>query len=285
MTRATEITGPVFVRDYDEWLHADAVWIAYGLCPTNIPIKYRRDRSITIPLPWRNVRVSPTACGFDWRIVPSDDGRFVSRCSVVVDKRLFLPAKQLITDTAELNPPPDLGLFNRLVEQAHGREDLYTNGFVKALYRCDEWYHTNGATVPKAATLQVYDSVILPEYPGTVSEITVTNVSVLGGVAFVAPPIISRTLVADYRYRRARGGHLLPYLQYSLAAGETWKNAGDPALGRRADAAIAGAPNIDAFAGNRFRSLFALTVLLIALAPLIFFFKRSARVSKQTRTK
>ena len=216
--------GSIFIQDLDEWLDFNLIWMTYGLCP--LLLTNNTNGIAEIPLPWLHGRISPWAHGFEWKITPSPDGRFLSECLVLRNTNLDLGVK------AEM-ARPDMSLDRSLTEHNRISEGLLVrksrpDGNVEGIYKCTEWYSTNGIHLPRASELARYwGHEPHPVFRGRVSASTVLAHD---GVDKLMPRILQPTLVADYRYRPSNNTATLPSFDYLLRPGDNWKADNDPKL-------------------------------------------------------
>jgi hypothetical protein len=277
--RATVSHGLLFLPDYDEWLDFYSVWLAYGLCPTNLPADFIKNGVIGIPLPWKNTRLTPMAYGFEWKITPSANGRFMSECEVLRNTNLDLNAKEE-TLRPSINPPLSLQGFNHFNETLEWRRGE-SWGFVAALYKCSKWYDTNGVLLPAEAEFKICDPYFTNS-PLVLNQIRVVKVTVRRGLERLLPQIKEKILVADYRYRRADGVQVFPYMEYLLAPGDSWKSDNDPKLLNMAKIAVRWGHSLE-FPENKRRSRCALLILMVLfLVPpvLIYLYSKHQNQTK-----
>ncbi len=259
--RVTISPGQFFVRDFIESLDFDAIWVAYGLRPDNLLTN--RNGMVDIPLPWYNARNSPMAYGFQWEMTFARNGTFLSKCRVVSRASLALGVKgELARPT--LVPPESQAEYNRFAYLLRLRPGSFPEGFVTATYECTAWYETNGYPIPVVGEERRYGQYPYTNVPSERAWIRASSVSLLPGLRDLLPRLRQDVLVADYRYRRRQGSHVLPYVEYSLKAGEPWRSANDPALlGRVGSDLRLGLP---LYARGPGRTAFVLGILAVILA-------------------
>ncbi len=263
--KVTVSPGPLFIRDFDEWLDIEVPWMTYGLNPRDVPTN---DMGIVeIPLPWYDQRHNPSAYGDEWKIVASGDERFMSYCEMVGNTNLDLTLeKELLRPT--LNYPASLGTRNRYAELIGLRRDQIPQGFVEARYKCDRWLETNGFTVPMASEFARYVNVWATNHFGFTAELKASSVSVQPGSRSLLADPTAKTFVADYRYRREDGNRVSPSVEYVVGNGDSWKSAEDPELLRLSKLGSAEAADLS-YASDRKRSHLAWLVLAVLSFPLL----------------
>lgn len=267
--RATISRGPLYLRDFDEWLDFDVIWVTYGLCPNLIPTN--QSGNYEIPLPWSHPRNDHFAYGFDWKIVPSADRRFISRCEVVRNTNLDLTFERELRRPT-INPPKDLGQLGLFREGLVARKAIKTNGLVEMAYRCTDWRWEDGVAVPMRSEEKLYAGQYDGTNPVTMALVSASNVSVHPGLEELKPTIMQEIQVADYRFRRESKTRILPYIQYSMAPGDQWRPDNDPGLLRLAAESLKFGGDIT-FAESRHRSYLAWMFLALIVAPAIILFK------------
>jgi hypothetical protein len=274
--RTTISPGPFFNTDFDEYLNFYAIWITYGLHPGDL--KKDKNGLIEIVLPWyTSTRNTPLSHGFEWQISPSEDGRFISQCVVLSNTNLDRgdDAEMLRTD---VDFPENLGARNRFTELLELRRLNYPNHYIQADYKCQEWYHTNGFTLPMRSEFKVYANFpftnFYPNSPLTRANIEAEKVTVRKGNENLLPSVVTnRTLVADYRYRKEFQGHICAHVDYVLAPGDSWKSDNDPALVRKAMESLGQFSPQFGYAKDKRRSHLTWLLLVAILVPALLFLR------------
>lgn len=279
--RVTISPGQLFLRDYDEWLDFDVPWVAYGLRPRAV---LKSTNGVAhIPLPWWNSRCSPLSHGFDWDITASPDGNFMSRCRVVRDTNLdlSLEGEMFRTDMNNQMTAGTLSLRNWFREGLDARRDD-PNGKLHATYRCNAWFSTDGMVFPKEAEEVRTQNELFP-LPTFRARLEASHVTVRPGLERCTPNVRQDTLVADYRYRLAKGTNVLPYLMYVLPRGSPWKAADDPALLLDAQDCFRAWIFFTKhnYRAEKHKALVALSLLALAVVPLTIAIVRGMRKRAQ----
>jgi hypothetical protein len=279
---ATMSPSKYYFPGNEDYLHISFLWLAYGLSPR---IVETNDLGLVdIPLPWRIPHYRPEAYGWKWLFTPSDDGRFISSCTVVRDKALDLPDAQEFLRPG-LVYPTSVAEMNRY-KKILGLRKRIPNGFRVAAYECKQWEQTNGWSVPVAAEAKYYfaDAKLYTNswFEGSLqaSEITVSD----GDISLPQP--VADTAVVDYRYRKFDGTHLYRGALYKLNAGDSWKSANDPALLAEADSYLKHGPRYDDLLDHWKRSVTWLALAAwVALTCIVTGVLYAASKNKQTKTK
>jgi len=281
--RVTISPEPLFLRDYDERLHIDVLWLAYGLSPRLAPTNH--NGAIEIPLPWWAARRSALARGYEWKITPSADGRFVSECTVLRNTNLDLSLRE------ELRRP-DMGFtFGAFDESDNGfvagldTRHSIPHGWLEATYKCTDWFNTNGVLLPRTSEELRYSHSVVTEWlhPTFRARITASALVVRQGLQQLLPPVTQPTLVADYRYRRADEKFAIPCLEYELSPGSSWKSDKDEKLVNQANIQFKRARSFLA-PEQRARYLAWLVLPLFLLPLAIFLFQKRKRQSATKTT-
>lgn len=276
--RATISPSPFFVRDFDEFLDFESIWFVYGLRADNLPTN--KDGVVEIPLPWYNARTSPMAYGFEWQVAPATDGAFISGCRVVSRAELQQNTREELARPTVV-PPEGLGQYNRFDYLRRLRTSAFPEGFVSAVYHCTGWYKTNTFILPMAGEEERYGNYPCTNFPAYKASIRATTVTLEPGLRDLLPRFAQRVIVADYRYHQREGSHVLPYLEYSVSAGEPWRSSRDPGLlaQLKSDMNLA----LPLYARGAGRTAFVWAILAVILAaPIILV--RIAKVKHKTNT-
>ncbi len=264
--RVTISPGLIFIRDYDELLDFESIWLTYGLRADNLPTD--KDGIVEIPLPWYNARTSPMAYGFEWQITPSADGKFMSACQVVSKASLGLDArKELARPT--VNPPGSFGEYSRFDKLRRIRATDFPDGFISASYKCTAWHKTNGLLLPAASEERRYGNYPFTNFPAYNAIVRGTAITVRAAPEHLLPAVTAKTLVADYRYRRTEGSRVLPSLEYVLDPGASWKPPNDPVLLVQAKAEFLHATDLSYTRDKRRSALTWAILAIVVLAPLV----------------
>jgi hypothetical protein len=269
--RATIYRGPFFLRDYDEDLDLEILYLTYGLRPTAILLN--TNAIVEIPLPWFASRSKPLAYGAQWNIIPSQDGMFMSECQVVANTNLDL-RQTLEALRPTFTYPCNLETWNRFVEVLGYRRILYPHGFVQSTYKCLQWFHTNHFLVPVASEESRHQSEYRSEYPFARGRVTGASVALRTGFERLLPNSApAETLVSDYRYRTNDGRRLLPFLEYVIPAGGEWRSSADPLLARKAQIALMSGIRYD-FAYSKRRSYFTWLLCALLVVPVLVILRK-----------
>jgi hypothetical protein len=265
--RATISPGNVLLKDYDEYLDIFVLWITYGFCPANLPTNQKD--IIEVPLPWNQARRSPTPYGFEWKITPSANKRFISQCAVIYNTNLSLSEFGEIA-RKEISPPRSLSDRNRFGEMLRLRQKT-RNGLLKAFYKCTESIFTNNIDLPLASELTIYDSFVT-NYPITTAQLYVTSISAHDSSQLLPPRVQAQTFVSDYRYRVVERESVVPRAEYVLHSNDTWRSDHDFYVLSR--------PQISSFIDKpvqykqeKERRVFTWLLLALMLAPLVIMLK------------
>jgi len=264
--RATILPGPFFLRDYDEFLDFEVIWLTYGLRPGKV--QANNNGVVEIPLPWYDSRWHPFAYGAEWKIAPSEDGRFISQCQVLANTNLDLSIEEELRRLT-FNYPENLGGRNHAVEVIGLRRDQFPHGFVQAVYKCTEWYRTNTFTIPMASEETRFVNQWRPGKLRLRGLVRASGVTVRSGLERLLPAeMAEETFVADYRFRRTNDTRFLPFIEYVIPASEKWKSDNDPALIREANVALKTATRFD-YGNNWRKSFFTWLILGLFLLPVV----------------
>jgi thiol-disulfide isomerase/thioredoxin len=183
---------------------------------------------VEMPLPWTVVRDNPNAFGFKWLIHPSEDGKFLEDFEVLREEALDLPQREEFL-RPEMDYPETLESYRDHINELRGRK-ASPQGYLRARYKCEEWYRSNNLAIPKASKLEVYEEPAYGSLPARVVTLAITDVTIRAGMGRVLPEITSDTAVADYRYKRANQTRIFKCAEYTLRPGDSWRAADDPAL-------------------------------------------------------
>jgi hypothetical protein len=282
--RATVSYGSIFVRDYDEWLDFEAIWMAYGLHPSDAPTN--ENGIVEIPLPWYNARLKLLAYGAEWKITASEDGRFMKECQVVANTRLDLSTEEeLLRPT--VNTPNNLNMRNYYTEKLRLRREAWPHGFLQANYKCSDWYQTNGVLWPMSSEETRYESRFRNEHPLAKAFVRASSISVSTNSEHLLPPrVAKKTIVADYRYRIKDDQRICLFAEYVIPGGERWKPANDLDFIRRAKSSSQFVSFLD-YRTDRRKSHFTWLLLVIMLLPvmLAIVVKLHKTTNKKMKTK
>jgi hypothetical protein len=274
--RVTISPGPIFLKDYDEWLQFDVIWLAYGLVPKSISTN--TEGIVEFPLPWHNARDNPMSYGSEWQITSSEDGRFVSQCRVVSNAKLTLPNDQELRRPT-LSPPLSLPLRNRFNILLSLRKGDKPDGFVEATYEVKSWYKTNNYSIPVVAEELRYLNGLFTNYPTVKAHVKAAEISLKGGSEDLLPPVKVKTFVTDYRYRRVDTNTICSKVDYVLSPGSSWKSETDPKLVRQVNDFMKYGPELNSVSGQS-RSIFTWLLLAIIIAPLAIMLKSKTNKQK-----
>ncbi len=274
---ATISPGQCFLRDYDESLDFYTIWLAYGLSSTNLPAT--KSGVVEIPLPWYNTRGSPFSHGFEWKITPSPDARFMSECQVSRNTNLDL------SDDAEMSRPDVVGPLtlsgrNNWKELLRVRQLSYPQGTVLAVYKCKQWCPTNQVTLPINSEEIFADNIQATNKPTVQAQVRGINVTVREDLEQLLPLLTAKTRVRDYRFRTENRSMdaISPRIEYQLAPGDSWNK---PDILRDAQNQRMFFPAKFKFVDAKHRSHFTWLLLVVILAPLVIIVFKSKHKIKQ----
>jgi len=241
-----------------------AVCITYGWSPETF--RTNGLGLVEIPIPWTVVRDNLNAWGYKWVVHSWMDGRFLDSFEVVRDNRLDQDRKKELF-RPEFDYPETLKAYNGYMAQLQDRH-LRSNGCVRARYRVANWCRTNSVTLPQISKLEVFYPPPDSELPGRVFEVKGTTFVTRETSAPMAPEVQRDTVVADYRYKRAKNTRIFKYAEYCLRPGDQWKGEHDPALLAQADEWLKHGRKYTHFAdsGKRWFAWFLLAAVLAAPA-------------------
>ncbi len=194
-------------------------WITYCLRPSDV--------TPHMHTPGVNWRSDVNTYGWRWKeVVISSDGRFLQGFVIVRDSSLDLNGKSELLRT-NLEYPRTIDDFQNQNQYLAYRKSI-PDGWVGRTYICEQWYETNGYTIPLSAEFKHYafsggktlltDSIIIQADTISVSEEATNS----------APPLAEKTYVRDYRYTRRNESRMFPYAEY-VGSG-SWKPDNDPEL-------------------------------------------------------
>jgi hypothetical protein len=264
--------GQLFVRDFDEYLDFFVIWMAYGLCPTNLPPP--TDGMLELPIPWCNSRNSPFSHGFEWKITPSPDGVFASESRVCRNTNLDLSSAEEML-RPDVVGPVTLAERNHWIEQLQYRSYDYQNTSVVAVCAVKGWGQTNQIMIPMVSELSLGKRLESTDgrfgsatEPGIKAYINATNITVCRGVESLLPAVTQPTFVRDYRSRKEdpAGGGISYRTEYMLNPGDSWN---DPAILHKADRSRMFFPADFGTTAASKRARFVWLLLALALVPML----------------
>jgi thiol-disulfide isomerase/thioredoxin len=207
-------------------LGASLVSIAYGLSPHSFATN--QIGLVEMPLPWTVVRENPNAFGFKWVFSEPSDGRFLKDFCVFREEALDLPEQAELL-RPQLDYPETLADYQGYMRELRWRK-MSPQGYLRARYKCQEWYRTNHISIPRESKLEVFLPPSQGNLPGRILHLEATHVTIRAGLDRVLPEIDADTIVVDYRYKKANKTRIFKYAQYMLKPGESWRSATDPTL-------------------------------------------------------
>lgn len=282
---ATQIVATVSPRTYyipgnQDYINISIPWLVYGLSPRFISTN---DQGLVeIPLPWLIPRYHPDAFGYKWLFTPSNDGRFISEAKIIRDQSLDVSTNQEML-RPDLIYPDNVAWRNKYYIDIDTRSDIPT-GFMAADYKSEQWYHTNGWSVPMDAKVEFFwPDFKLYTNAWLKGSLTVHQIKLFDHpVEFPQP--IDTTKVIDFRYRQFDGVHLYRSAIYTLEGGEPWKSGNDPVLLAQANNYLKHAPRYDDLSlgfGKRI-IVWLVFVVLLLIPPAVMLYIR--KINKKKRT-
>jgi hypothetical protein len=266
--RSTISPGEQFLRDYDENLNFHVLWMTYGAHPSNISTN--KNGIIDIPLPWMTARIHPGAFGFEWKITPSADGRFISECQVFRNTNVDLAVGDEMRRPG-IDPPYTLPLRNRFTELLNLRSRLKPQGFHEVAYKCNDWFVTNGLSIPASSEFLRYHNRTFSQIPACRASVKASTITSHEGFEHLVPPILQKTFVADYRYNRIQGDRIVPRIEYVLNPGDLWKPDNAPELQKKLTQSIYDVIPLDR-SNTGIRNYLTWFLLVIGLGPAVILF-------------
>ncbi len=262
--KATISPGPIFLRDYDEWIDFDVIWLAYGMCPKLLSTN--QAGSYEIPLPWTHSRISAHAHGFEWKITSTAEGRFVEACQVVRNTNLDLTLDEEMIRPGMKVPNSILAARNSFQQALESRRSI-PHGFVVARYACAEWFTTNGITIPKNSE-QLRYSELFP-YPAFQARVSAHTLVVRNVDDQLVPSVTRSISVEDYRFRRASSNDVSASIRYILSPRSSWKRADNPDLAQQAERDLKLMKAFNRGESSNRKSIFAWSLLALVIVPFV----------------
>src|SRR5665213_1506176 len=222
--------GPFYFPRDGDWLGLSVIWMTYCLTP-EIVAQATTNGVTIIPAPWWAPRLSAKGYGYKW-VVHFANGRFINDLNVVRDTRLDLSTNQeILRWTFDY---PDTVAERNAFKQDLSIRMLIPSGYTDANYKCTEWYHTNGISIPIASEFyrwwfdfQQHQTFKFPYCKGFLNAKTVT-------VLQNSEPHLELpdqlTYVRDYRFKRMNESRVFNYVSYQLKAGDAWRADDDSNL-------------------------------------------------------
>lgn len=267
--------SPYYLSAVSDWAFASIPWLTYGLDPAFVVPN--KAGVVEIPLPWETSRIKPAAHGWDWKIVPSENGRFVAACLVLRRKQLDLasPSKELLR--TELDYPSSIAQKNRCLDSLDYRHQI-PDGFVETDYQCTDWFETNHSIFPLKAQIVRFSPSW--KFPRQKSSLRAESVRVyeINASIFKQPPTAG--IVNDYRYKKSNSSRIFRYAEYALQPGENWKSDMDPFLLLQANEWLKHGPRYDAFDRGKNILMWVLGIIFLVITPAVL-----ALITKNRRTK
>lgn len=275
--RASVSSRQPFSRDANDLIDFDLIWVAYGLNPQSFPPNSKGIREI--PLPWCESHQSPSGYGYEWKITPSDDGRFAAAFRILRNTNLDLSLEGELL-RPDMNYPESLQMRNMVINSLSTRKQTEPDGFLNAEYKCSKWFSTNGVTLPLECEEKRYlfrSPKKQYEHPLFIGHVIASSLTVTEEAQglLIDPP--AKAAVLDYRYRKVMENGVYTRAAYSLNPGEKWKSADDPQILRNV--------RFQGFSRHHYltaRNLLPWIILLIAVFPLCFIVFKQIRQNKQT---
>lgn len=200
-------------------------WVTYCLRPEDITLDMPSSFS-----PWRS---EINTYGWRWTDVTiSEDGRFLRGYSIARDKSFDLDDnKEFLRPTYQY--PQTLDKLHDQQKKLSYRKSI-PDAWICRTYNCNQWYKTNGFTVPAHAEFQLYiynDGARVLFSSATIQAdlITVSEENEW----FQTPSLTEQTYVRDYRYTKRDENREFSYAEY--VGSESWKPDNDPKLLAEAD--------------------------------------------------
>jgi len=258
-----------------DWAYAWIPWLAYGLNPARV----QPDASglQPIPLPWQTPRLKLRAYGWNWKLIPSSDKRFVASCEVIRDTRLDLTTASDELLRPEFDYPVSIADKNTMLSSLDYRRGI-ANEFVDTQYRCMEWFETNGMKIPRRAEISQF--LYLNRFPLARATLVAEKFSLLpDSTAILGWGELFRD-VDDFRYKQRREKRLFPVAQYKLKEGEAWKGPKEADIRAKVEDHLKRGSRYDQYDLKRRIWVWVLGVALLATP---FAFGLIAKKTKQTK--
>ncbi len=264
-TFVTITRSPYFLSAVSDWPRIYIPWIVYGLNP-ELVIK-NADGSVEIPLPWETSRIKESAYGYDWKITPSQDGRFVARCEIIRDRKLDLstPGRELLR--LQLDYPDSVDDKDYRLKTLEYR-DSPPSGFTNTTYECSSWWITNGWVIPIKAKLIQFDHAY--KFAWSTQSLVVDSVQIQNNDSPLLGPPAGTTVVHDYRYKKSNDSRIFKYADYTLTTGENWKGPNEPTLLEKANDWLKHGRRYDWYEYSPQHILAWIIAVLFLLLPAVF---------------
>ena len=249
-------------------------WLVYCLSPDVLP----PGETKICRTPFVGPRDNPELLyGWKWEITWSACGRFPASLRMVRDTTLDLDRRRELARD-EIECPENMDDWNRFFMYLDGRQ-WASNGHVRVEYKCLDWLHTNGLSVPVQGVFKVMDhpraSKLVYKWPSEIVELQATSVRIVPAVGTITVGVSpAPAKVYDYRYRRARNDRIFNCATYTLKPGEALRSANDPELLAQAERHLKrGRKYYEPPVSGRHKVLWAVAVVL-AIPPVLYLLYR-----------
>ena len=218
---------PYYLTWVSDWTCSFIPWLTFGLDPEIA--KPDASGFLAIPLPWQASRRKLRAYGWDWKITPSINKRFVSECRVVREPRLDRDELQELL-RPEFDYPDTVDDKNLDVSSLQYRKGIAT-GFVDTDYRCTKWLDTNNFILPLESTISQYLLAPHVKSPWLRGILRVESISFVSDASdLLAEELQTVRVLHDFRYRASNKSRIYKSADYTLQPGEFWKGPSDRVL-------------------------------------------------------
>jgi hypothetical protein len=207
----------------------------------------------------------------------------VQRIEAVRDSTLDLKTTEQEFRRIGVNYPFEFSSHDRRLQMLKIRKE-FPNGFLRAVYECDEVYKTNKWVVPSSAHfVEYWPNFKDPQGASRLvyeMRLNVENINILPSQQLPDLVSASDARVWDFRYETATSRTKFNFAGYSLKAGETFPGSRDPKLLAQMNEWLENGPVYDNLASKRHKLLvgmFAITVIGTGLLTFLLIRKNKTK--------
>ena len=252
-------------------------WMACYLTPQMIKEVEQND----IPPPWIK-RFSMADCGgYKWETHFFENGRIIQRIDWVRDSTLDFKTLEEELRRPSVNYPFEYSSLEHRIDTLSLRKEV-PDGFVRATYKCNDFFKTNDWIVPTAASFTIYwPNIRDPQGPIRLQyymELQVEKINLLQKTEMseiISPATMG---VHDYRYQATNNRTKFNYANYTLKAGDAFPPSNDPMLLAQAEDWLKHGPAFNNVQSKRKKILAGmLTITFVVSGLLIFWLSRKEK--------
>jgi len=269
--------GQFFVPEAEDAPHLFFPWMVFFLTPEMVRNR-ENDSLVDTPAPWGK-RFSLNDYGFKWETSYFEKEKTIQEIKAVRDPSLDFKSEEDEFRRPSINYAFEYSSIDHRRETLQARKGVPA-GFVRAVFECQQIYHTNDLLVPSAATFYEY----WPNFQNPKGDIRlvfqmmlkVENVRIVKNEDIPdakAPTAI--TTVFDYRYQATNSRTKFNCARYSLNYGEAFPSGQDPKLMAQARTWLKNGPAFQGVESKRKIILVGMLIVTFATsASLVYWLKK-----------